>query len=68
MAPNSIQDFQNLFFSSFTSDIFLGVSDYFHSDFNFFNSVAKKQTKCFTVDNITVKLNSFEKDVSQFYT
>ena len=60
MASNSIQ---NLLFNSFTSDIFLGVSDCFDLDINFFNSVPKKQTKYFTVDNITVKLNSSEKYV-----
>ena len=68
MASNSVEDLWNLLFSSFTSDIFLGVSDSFDLDINFFNSVPKKQTKYFTADNITVKFNSSEKDVfSTFY-
>ena len=65
MVPNSIQDQQSLLFNSFTSDIFVGVSDSFDSDLNFFNSVPKKnkETKNITVGNITVKLNSSEKDI-----
>ena len=63
MASNSIQDLWNLLFNSFTSEIFLDVSDSFDLDINFFNSVPKKLTKNFTVDNITLKLNSSEKDV-----
>ena len=54
MVPNLIQDLQNLLFISFTSDTFLGVSDPFDSDVNFFNSLTKKKTKYFTADNITV--------------
>ena len=62
MVPNSIQDLKNLLFNSFTSEIFLGVSDSSDPDVNFFDSIPKEQTKCFTVDNITVKLNSSEND------
>ena len=62
MVPNSIQDLKNLLFNSFTSEIFLGVSDSSDPDVNFFDSVPKEQTKYFTVDNITVKLNSSEND------
>ena len=62
MVPNSIQDLKNLLFNSFTSEIFLGVSDSSDPDVNFFDSVRKEQTKYFTVDNITVKLNSSEND------
>ena len=39
------------------------MSDSFELNVSFFNSVPKKQTKYFTVYNITVKLNSSEKDV-----
>ena len=53
----------NLLFNSFTSDIFLGVSGSSDSHVIFFNSIPKEQTKNFTVNNITVKLNSSEKDV-----
>ena len=42
MASKSIQDLQNLLFNFFTSDIFLGVSNYFELDINFFNSVPQK--------------------------
>ena len=38
------------------------MSDSFGLNINFFNSVPKKQTKYFTVDNITVKFNSSEQD------
>ena len=62
MVPNSIQDLKNLLFNSFTSEIFLGVSDSSDPDVNFFDSIPKEQTKYFTVDNITVKLNSSEND------
>ena len=62
MVPNSIQDLKNLLFNSFTSEIFLGVGDSSDPDVNFFDSVPKEQTKYFTVDNITVKLNSSEND------
>ena len=62
MVPNSIQDLKSLLFNSFTSEIFLGVSDSSDPDVNFFDSVPKEQTKYFTVDNITVKLNSSEND------
>ena len=62
MVPNSIQDLKNLLFYSFTSKIFLGVSDSSDPDVNFFDSIPKEQTKSFTVDNITVKLNFSEND------
>lgn len=62
MVPNSIQDLKSLLFNSFTSEIFLGVSDSSDPDVNFFDSIPKEQTKYFTVDNITVKLNSSEND------
>ena len=38
------------------------MSDSSDSNVNFFSSVPKEQTKYFTVDNITVELNSSEKD------
>ena len=62
MVPNSIQDLKNLLFNSFISEIFLGVSDSSDPDVIFFDSVPKEKTKYFTVDNITVKLNSSEND------
>ena len=58
-----MQDMWNLLFNSFTSDIFIGVSGSSDSHVIFFNSIPKEQTKNFTVNNITVKLNSSEKDV-----
>ena len=62
MAPNTIQDFQNLCFSPFNSESFLGVRDSTDADVNFFNSVPKEHTKYFSADGITVELNSSEND------
>ena len=58
-----MQDMWNLLFNSFTSDIFIGVSGSSDSHVIFFNSIPKEQTKNFTVNNITVKFNSSDKDV-----
>lgn len=62
MVPNSIQDLKSLLFNSFTSEIFLGVSDSSDPNVNFFNSVSKKLTKYFSVLNATANLDFSEKD------
>ena len=63
MAPNKIQDFKNFSFNVFNSANFPGVSESSDPNVNFFNSLPKEQPKCFSIDSITVELNSTEKDV-----
>ena len=58
-----MQDMWNLLFNSFTFDIFIGVSGSSDSHVIFFNSIPKEQSKNFTINNITVKLKTSEKDV-----
>ena len=62
MAPNTVQDFENLVLSSHILRIFFGVSDSSDSDVSFFNSGYNEQTVYFSINNITVELNSPEKD------
>ena len=62
MAPNTVQDFRNLYFHPSNSENFLRVSDSSDPYVNFFNSVPKEHIKYFTADNITVELHSSEKD------
>ena len=62
MASNKVQDFEKLRFDSFNSENFLGVIDSSDPDVGFCNLLPKEQTKYFSLDNITVELNSSEKD------
>ena len=49
-------------FNPFNSENFLGVSDSSDPEVNFLNSVPKEHTKYFSADDITVELNSSQKD------
>ena len=68
MAPNTVQNFENLHFNLFNSKNFLGVRDSSDPDVKFLNSVPKEQTQCFIIDNITVELNSSKKIISYHFT
>ena len=61
MACNTVQDFKSLRFNPFNCENFLGVSDSSNSDVCFFNSLPKEQIY-FSADDVTVELNSSEKD------
>ena len=62
MAPNTVQNFENLRFNPFNFDNFRGVGDSSDPDVNFFNLGPKEHTNYFSADDITVELNSSEKD------
>ena len=63
MAPNTLQDLKNLLFNYFHSEDFLGVSDSFDPNVNFFSSVPRLLTKHFSIGNRTVELNPQKKNV-----